>query len=317
MKSYQILIIILVAVILFWIAPCFAIFILIFCRRHRPENAMKKPYFVPIRDKMEESIAFLEGLSPKEVTVTARDGIRLYARWFDQGKKKTVIMAHGFKASAYSNFCISGKVFWERGYNLLLIDQRMHGRSEGRHTTYGLEEQYDLLRWIDWAKEHTETEELFVYGVSMGCAQMAFASDKIGPERVKAMILDCGFTSVRDQLVKVAVQKHAPWKGIVPVLRLAVRLRWGHDVYVSVADSLKRTRIPAFFLHGEADQTVPVTDGQRNYEACASKKEICIVPGAEHTMAFVVGGKEVWDRLFAFLDQAAEHNKMEQKEGKS
>ena len=78
MKSYQILIIILVAVILFWIAPCFAIFILIFCRRHRPENAMKKPYFVPIRDKMEESIAFAEQiLHPYQ-----RNGDRLFLRLY-------------------------------------------------------------------------------------------------------------------------------------------------------------------------------------------------------------------------------------------
>ena len=299
-----ILLLIAAALLLFWIAPGILSTVLIFCGRQRPEVAMGKTYFLPFREEMDGCIAYLERLSPARVGVTAGDGVALSALWFDRGGDKTVLMAHGYKASALSNFCISGKVFWERGYNLLLIDQRAHGRSGGRCSTFGLHEQYDLLRWIDWIRQNTSTRHLAVYGVSMGCAAMAYASDKVSPERVQAMILDCGFTSPRDELVRVGREKHVPWQIMLPVIRACFRLFIGGDIYQPVSDSLRKTRIPAFFLHGGNDNTVTPEHCRENYAACASEKALELVPGAEHTMAFAAGGAPTRERLFAFLNRA-------------
>lgn len=303
MNLTQILLLIGAAVVVFWVAPCVVATLRLFCGRHRPETVMNKYYYIPYRAEMDRCISFFEALGGQRVGIRAEDGTPLSAVWYDHGGGKTVLMAHGFKASAMSNFCISAKAFWDRGYNLLLIDQRAHGESGGNVCGFGLREQYDLIGWIGWIESHTQTAALAVYGVSMGCAAMAYASDRLGPDRVRAMILDCGFFSPMEQLATVGKRLHVPWKIMLPSIRALARMTMGLDLDKPVTDALSRTRIPAFFLHGAEDVTVDPEDGRRNWAACASEKEFVLVPGAEHTMAFVVGGEALQQKLFAFLEQ--------------
>lgn len=308
MNLPEILLILLAALIVLWLAPGVVATILVFCGRQRPEAALNKYYYLPYREEMDRCTACLERLGPRRVSLTAEDGTPLSALWFDRGGGRTVLMAHGYKASAYTNFCISGKAFWDRGYSLLLIDQRAHGQSGGRSSTFGLREQYDLLRWIDWVRENTQTGDLVVYGVSMGCAAMAYASDKVGTDRVRAMVLDCGFTSPRDELVNVGIRRRVPWQIMLPVIRACFRLFFGGDINTPVSRSLASTQIPAFFLHGTGDRTVEPESSRKNYGACASKKVLTLIPGAEHTMAFAAGGEALRVELFSFLERAIREN---------
>ena len=303
MTLSQLLLLLGAAVVVFWVAPCVVSTYMLFCGRHRPEAAMRKYYYLPFREEMDRCIAFLSGLGGKRVSLRADDGTPLSAVWYDRGGGKTVLMAHGFKASPMSNFCIAAKAFWDRGYNLLMIDQRAHGESGGYVCGFGLREQYDLIRWVEWLEANTRTDALAVYGISMGCAAMAYASDRLGPDRVRAMILDCGFYSPREQLATVGRRLHVPWKIMMPSIRALARLTLGLDLDTPVTDALSRTQIPAFFLHGAEDVTVDPEDGRRNWAACASEKEFILVPGANHTMAFPVGGEALQRKLFAFLEQ--------------
>ena len=50
--------------------------------------------------------------------------------------------------------------------------------------------------------------------------------------------------------------------------------------------ALAATRLPVLFIHGDADDFVPCEMGRENYAACAGKKQLLIVPGAPHAMAY-------------------------------
>lgn len=302
MNFAGILLTVLALLIVFWVAPSVVMTFCLFYGHWDDECAMNKAYLAPWRKEMEISISFLEALSPQYVAITARDKTALSARWFDQGSRHTVIMLHGFKASAYSNCCIQGKYFWEKGFNLLLIDQRAHGRSGGKATTFGLIEQYDLMDWINWCRSNTATDKVVCYGVSMGSATVAYASSKLTPDAMNLMILDCGYSSPYTQMDSVAKKNHIPWRLMAPLVRPLVKCLLNCDLRETVYEALEKTSIPAFFLHGTADDVVDIGQGMKNYQSCRSEKNALFVDGAPHTTAFVSGGSQAQQALSEFIE---------------
>ena len=85
------------------------------------------------------------------------------------------------------------------GYDVLLPDQRCHGKSEGKYICFGTKEKFDCR---DWAVKLTERlgdeAKIVLMGVSMGSSTVTFALGTDLPKSVKACIADCGFTSPKD-----------------------------------------------------------------------------------------------------------------------
>ena len=72
------------------------------------------------------------------------------------------------------------------GHNLLLIDERAHGRSEGRTITFGIQERWDVESWARFAVERFGADvQIILYGVSMGAATVLMAAGLDLPENVK------------------------------------------------------------------------------------------------------------------------------------
>jgi len=287
--------------LLFWIFPSVLATILLFCGRWDKELYLDKTYLLPHKRKMEAAIFCLEARASEQVTIISRDKTVLSGRWFNAGSDKSAILAHGFKASAISNCCMQAVAFLNRGYNVLLIDQRAHGKSGGKATCFGLKERYDILDWIKWLRVNKPCETLVAYGVSMGSAAIAYASPLIKNDEMQAMVLDCGFSSPYEQMNNIAREKHIPWALMSPIVRLCVKLFFNCDIKDSVTDSLQRTKIPAFIIHGGMDEVVHCEHGRKNYLACASSKDFAFIPEANHATAFILGGDELEDKLFDFI----------------
>ncbi len=302
MIAGTIVLIIAALVIIFWVAPCF-VMVLLLCYGHwNHDLAMKKDYYKPFINEMESSIDFLESLSPRRINISARDGENLSALWFDNTSSHTVLLAHGFKASAYSNFCMQAKFFWEQGFNILMIDQRAHSFSGGKAVTFGLIEQYDIEMWLKWLKGNTNSEHITAYGISMGSASIAYLSSKIDRTLLDNMILDCGFTSPCSQMENVAKERNIPWRIMLPLVGLFSILMLKADLKESVSSSLSKTEIPALFLHGTADSVVDPSHSEINFNCCASEKDILFVENADHTTAFSLGGHALREKIIEFID---------------
>ena len=46
-----------------------------------------------------------------------------------------------------------GKRLYEEGYNLLYIEHRAHGSSEGTYTSFGILERRDVKAWAEFINE--------------------------------------------------------------------------------------------------------------------------------------------------------------------
>ena len=230
------------------------------------------------------------------------DGLKLSARYYDENSKNTVIMCHGYGAQAFNNFHASSRSFFNHGYNVLMIDERSHNDSEGKYTTVGLKEQYDVLKWIKWVEENTNTTSICLYGVSMGATTLGYLSNKLDNTKVKAMIMDCGFTSFDDELFYKLKDNKLSF-----IIRFFIKCYAKMFLHINISnstiDSLKDAKVPVYFIHGLDDEMVPFEHTIANFNATTSEKEVHYVKECGHTTGFLVDYDFLDKDVFMFLDK--------------
>ncbi len=241
----------------------------------------------------EEEMAYIEKLPQKRVSLRSFDGLNLSALWVpaEGPSDKTVIAVHGYKSNGLREYATFLRFYHEMGFHVLLPDNRAHGRSEGKYIGFGWLDRLDLEKWIQYVlKEVGEKSRIVLQGVSMGGATVLMASgDADLPDQVKAIVADCAYTSVEEQLAHNLNQDHLPKEPILSLADLYTKTLAKYSYYeASTIDQVRKSKTPTIFITGDEDTFVPTEMTHRLFAACPAEKEIFVVPGAEHARAHVV-----------------------------
>ena len=238
-------------------------------------------------DLLDAQVELLDAhYQPEHVQVTSIDGLTLRGRLYaPPGANRLAVCIHGYHCDSSLNFGELMLYYLQNGWQVLLIDQRSHGKSDGTMIGFGTLERYDVLRWLELCTERLGPDcPIILHGVSMGAATALLTTDLPLPAQVRGVVADCGYTNTRDQFDHVMRRRLGPL--IKPVLCLA-DLWARHNVGCGLrdcdtTDALKRAAVPVLFIHGDADTFVPPEMTELNYESCTSFKMKYICPGAVH-----------------------------------
>lgn len=246
-----------------------------------------------LKSKRKEDRAWIESLAPKKYRIVSNDGYMLtgYLLNAEVPTNKYVFCIHGYRMTGITEYDSIIRFYHEMGINVFFIDQRSCGDSEGKYITYGSKESEDCLKWIDFLiKEFGKDIEISLHGISLGSATTMMVLGHPLPANVKFAVCDCGYASVKSQLMHNFAQSKMPPTLSYNLYRLSSRLHLGYDPEeTSPVLSVESCEIPVIFAHGEADTFVPFEMVYAVYDACASKDKVLItVPGAEHARAFFV-----------------------------
>ena len=239
-----------------------------------------------------------------EHTITAFDGKKLYGRFYKNGDSKiTILMMHGFRSNPIHDFSCAFKFYHDKGFNLLVPDQRAHGNSEGKYITYGAKERFDAKAWLEYANTLVPGGELYATGVSMGATTVLMAAGLELPNNVKGIIADCGFTSPAEIIKKVMKENmKVPLFPLYYTTKAMAKVVAGFDFEECSAEAaVKNCKIPLLFLHGKSDSFVPFSMGEKIFDAANGDKKAVWVEGAEHGCSFLVDHKACADALGGFL----------------
>lgn len=231
----------------------------------------------------------LEACPFERVTITSHDGLRLSACYYHfSDSNQLEILFHGWRSNAVRDGCGGAKLARDLGYNLLLVDQRSHGESEGRTITFGVKEQHDCLDWIAYAiGRFGKDVKILLGGVSMGAATVLMASGLDLPENVVGITADCGYSSPEAIIRKVCRDRGIPDRIGYPFVRMGARLFGGFSLSGGgCVDAVRRARVPIMIMHGEGDTFVPFSMCREIYDACASEKRLLTVPKANHGLSY-------------------------------
>ncbi len=265
---------------------------------------LKDSYYDKVREEIFAAKRRMKELPFKEVEITSSDGLKLVADYYDFGKEKTAICMHGYHSLPLNGFSVVAERFIKQGYNVLLPFQRAHGKSEGKYMTYGLKESDDLLKWIDFISAIPSCEKILVYGISMGGATVGIASSEITSKKVKALVIDCGYTTVDALLWHIVEERNLPGKLFIPGISRLVKRRIGMGFTdADTEKSLCKNKIPTLFIYGDCDKTVSKECIEKNYSACKAEKDLLIVEGAGHSVALISGGEDALCRFDDFVNK--------------
>ena len=225
------------------------------------------------------------------VTVQSRDGLTLSGRYYHVKDGAPIAIGfHGYRSSWLIDFCGGADIAFQMEHNVLLIDQRAHGKSQGRSITFGIKERYDLLCWTDYVLNRFGTDtKILLYGISMGAATVLMASGLDLPDNVKGIIADCPYSSPLDIILEVGKQTGYPPKLIRPFVILGARIFGGFDVKeTSAEEAVRHSKVPILLIHGADDNFVPAKMSEAVAAANPEMVQRHTIPGADHALSYMV-----------------------------
>lgn len=268
-------------------------------------GGLDKPGYVEHKERSKALIDNMLTLPYEKVQIKSRDGLILSGRYYhNNDTSPLVIEFHGYKSSPMIDFSGIGVHHMSEGYNVLMIDERASGDSEGRTIGFGRTESQDCLAWIEYAiNRFGSNVKILIEGVSMGGATVLIASALELPENVLGIHADCPYSSAEQIIKKVIAEMKLPPKILFPFVRLGGIIFGGFDVRRACpAELVKSAKIPILLTHGEADAFVPCQMSREIYDG--APKGLCefhTFPEAAHGMSFILDTPRYLDILHNFL----------------
>ncbi len=247
-------------------------------------------------------------LDERRVFFKASDGIRLtgWIRAHDT-PHATVVCVHGLGVNRTAIEWRAWRLF-QRGFSVMLFDLRGCGASEGRVTTGGALEVYDVCAAVDVCLAQPEFggAPIVVLADSMG-ATAAIAAAAQRPE-IRALWSDAAFVSLESAIG----WGFAAYTGLPPrlfqraVVALAERFAGAPVSAVDVALAIARIAPrPVMLVHGTDDPLAPCADARRLHAQAGESAELWLEPAAGHVVAGFVDPEVYADRAAAFFTRAA------------
>lgn len=242
------------------------------------------------KETFDEGYKYLDSIKGKRVYTRSIDGLRLAATYYNNDSETTILLFHGYRSDGRFDFACVVKYYIELGLNVLVVDQRSSGESEGKLITFGIKERYDVVKWVEFINRHYAPKNIFLSGVSMGASTVMMAANLRLPDNVRGIIADCGFTSATDIIKRVARRAFKiNATPILPLLNVGCKMFGKFSLYeIDTVKALSESDIPIFFIHGKCDNFVPCEMSEISYKAARAEKYIYLVENADHGISFLV-----------------------------
>lgn len=253
----------------------------------------------------------------REATIQALDGLILWAVVAPgrEGCHRWALCVHGYH-DTYESMGAIAKHYNERGWHVLLPDQRGHGQSEGDYVGWGYDERLDLLGWCNYIVRRDPEAEILLHGVSMGAASVLMATGGALPRQVKAAVADCSYTSIEAEMRYLIGHWEDRPAGLplaagplFAVLRRTALRRARFDLREAAPiKAVAQSRTPTLFVHGVEDDFVPASMMGKLYQAAKCPKSFLWMPGAGHACSVGTDQNLYWTAVDTFLQDYLSEN---------
>lgn len=240
----------------------------------------------------------------KPMIISSEDSLKLRGQYLDhEYSHRWIILVHGYKSSN-ENMMSYGSEYYDNGYNVVLPDNRAHGKSDGTYIGMGWLDKDDIGCWVNWVIEKDPQAQIILHGVSMGGATVMMASGDRLPQ-VVGYIEDCGYTSVWDIFASELDKRFSlPTFLVLDISNFIAKIKAGYDFKeASSVDQIQKANQPMLFIHGAKDDFVPLEMVYEVYDAYPTTKELYIVDEAGHAQSKDYDVKAYWNQVFDFIEK--------------
>jgi len=246
------------------------------------------------------------GINYEDITIQGKAGN--LAAWYLPGTNgRTLIALHGINDNR-QQWLPPGVDLQRIGFNVLLLDFRGHGGSEGKVTTFGDRETEDVLAVLDYLQNRgdIDMQRIGLMGLSLGGIAAIIAASRT--DRVQAVMAEAAFPDLLRDLGLAFTR----FTG-VPAFPLAnLTVFWGQFMVGTSLAKLRPIEVihliaprPVFIIGDLNDNLVDEPHGSQGlYDRAGEPKQLWQLPNTRHVGGYEVFGAEYIDRVSNFFTQA-------------
>ncbi len=218
-----------------------------------------------------------------DVSVTS-DGFRLVGEYFDFGNKKAAIIIPGRMESLLYSYYFA-EPYRKAGYNILVIDNRAHGLSEGKYSCLGYREYRDIIEWSRYLHDTGHAESIVLHGICIGSSVALFTlTAPECPEYIRAMTAEGMYTCFAESFKKHIIEMKKPLFPIYQCSLLMMRIFSHADVvHDGPIYRIGRLNKPILFLHSREDIYSMPDKVEELEAACTAPKRMVWFPTGAHS----------------------------------
>ena len=219
----------------------------------------------------------------EDISLKTDDSLTIHA-WYtrqDSFAKGTIILFHGINANK-AFLLDEAYEFRFEGYNVLLVDFRGHGDSEGNTTTIGYRESEEVKLAYDFIRSKGDSN-IFLYGVSLGSVVVAKAVTEY-ELRPSGVILDMPFASLQSYLKNRARTLGFPGQPFAFLTTFWIGLERGFNGYGHMTTGyMKDLACPVLLQWGTHDAFIPRGETEKIFKSIGSlEKKYVEYEGSGH-----------------------------------
>lgn len=213
------------------------------------------------------------------------DKFNLVGEYFDFGSDKVALIIPGRMESGTYSYYFS-EPYRALGYNILAIDNRSHGLSDGKYNCVGLKEYKDILAWINYAHDELKNKKIIIHSICIGSATALNALVREGAQNyVEGFVADGMYINFQENFKNHLIERHKPLFPFThQVMMMIFLVAHKSPKKFSPINQIDKLHIPMLFIYSKEDIYSLPSLGEVLYEKCGSKKKrIKFFPHGEHS----------------------------------
>jgi uncharacterized protein len=205
-------------------------------------------------------------------------GTRLVGWWVPKSDaKQTVILLHTLGGNR-ADLLDFAEPIWKAGFNLVMLDLRSHGMSDGKYFTYGFDEWKDVIAAIDIVNAKQPNQTFAVLGVSAGGTVAISAA--VRDVRIRKVVTIGTFADLGETIDAQTKWLPGFWRG--RAIGRSEELANFKVAETSAKQWISQVKVPVMIAHGTEDSYIPLSNGEQLFTAAREPKMFFKIDGANH-----------------------------------
>ena len=213
------------------------------------------------------------------------DGLNLYGEYYDFGNDRCAVILSGRTESLTYGYYFAIP-YAKNGCNILVIDPRAHGLSDGIYNTTGFEESKDLIAWLNYIKETFNVKSFVLHGICIGSAGGMYALNSPNcPKCIDGIVAEGMFANFKESVKNHLIERRKPTFIVLDLIDAWMKHYTGYSMKYGPIDIIDNVRVPLLMLHSKEDIYSTPEFAQKLYDKSGStNKRLVWFEHGRHSM---------------------------------